>query len=362
MQFPGQGKPATGVIFDCDMGNSIDDALALALLYGFDGKNEIRVVSVSVSKHNLKAAAFAEAIGRFYAGTVSGAFGAVGRNLPVGMSTDGKPSPDTPMLTVPLSKKNPDGTPVYPHGIEKLNDTAETPALLRNAVTALPEQGGIVVLTGPATNLAKILELPSVKELIAKRVQFLSVMGGAYPNGEPEFNIKADIPAAKKLFAEWPTPIVATGYEIGPALPYPASSIENDFSWTPNHPVVDAYRAYEKMPYDAPSWDMAAVLYAVRPKETYFKLSAPGKIVVQDDGRTKFTPAADGKHRYLIFDPEQKERIIKTYTEIASAKPVVRAPRFRPGQQKKQQQQQQQTPPKPADGKAPEVKPPAAEE
>src|SRR6266849_4896998 len=106
MQFPGQGKPPVGFIFDSDMGNSIDDALALALLYGFDGKNEARVVSVSVSKSNLKAAAFCDAIGHFYAGPVSGAFGAFARTLPVGLSTDGKMSDDTPMLTVPLSKQN----------------------------------------------------------------------------------------------------------------------------------------------------------------------------------------------------------------------------------------------------------------
>jgi len=71
------------------------------------------------------------------------------------------------------------------------------------------------------------------------------------------------------------------------------------------------------------------VLYAVRPQEGYFKLSSPGTIGVLDDGRTKFTPSLEGKHRYLILDPAQKERIVKTYTEIASAKPVARAPRFR---------------------------------
>ena len=57
MQFPGQGKPPLGIVFDSDFGNRIDDALALALLYGFDGKNEARVVSMSVTKSNLKAAA-----------------------------------------------------------------------------------------------------------------------------------------------------------------------------------------------------------------------------------------------------------------------------------------------------------------
>jgi inosine-uridine nucleoside N-ribohydrolase len=347
MQFPGQGKPPVGIVFDSDMGNSIDDALALALLYGFDGKNEARVVSVSVSKPNLKAAAFCETIGRFYAGTVSGAFGGFGRTLPIGLASEGKNPEDTSLLTVPLSKRNAEGAPVYEHGIHNLNDTAEVAALIRNAFTAQYDQNAIVVLAGPATNLVKVLDLPGAKDLIARKVRFLSVVGGAYPDGQPESNIKSDIPAAKKLFAEWPTPIVASGHEVGSALLFPASSIEKDFAWSPAHPVVDAYRAYKPMPYDAPTWDMTAVLYAVRPQEGYFKLSSPGAIGVLDDGRTTFSPAPEGKHRYLILDPGQKERIVKTYTEIASAKPVPRAPRFR----RKQEEQQKKTDPAPAAAK-----------
>jgi len=329
MQFSRQGKPPVGIIFDSDMGASIDNALALALLYGFDGKNAARVVSVSVSKSNLKAAAFCEAVGRFYAGTVNSGFGGFGRTLPVGLSIDGKMPEDTPMLAVPLAKRNADGKPVYDPAIHKLNDTAEVTALIRNALTAQYDQNSIVVLAGPATNLVKVLDLPGAKDLISQKVRFLSLVGGAFPDGQPEFNIKTDIAAAKKLFAEWPTPIFASGNELGSALPFPGSSIEKDFAWSNDHPVFDAYRAYRPMPYDAPSWDMTAVLYAVRPQEGYFKLSATGTISVLDDGRTKFTPSNDGKHRYLILDPAQKDRIIKTYTEIVSAKPVPRQPRFR---------------------------------
>ena len=91
------------------------------------------------------------------------------------------------------------------------------------------------------------------------------------------------------------------------------------------------------MPYDAPTWAMTAMLYAVRPKEGYFKLSEPGTITVLDDGRTTFQPSADGKHRHLILDSEQKERIIKTYTEIASAKPVPRRLPFRLPDEEQQQ-------------------------
>src|SRR5688572_22387884 len=250
MQNQGQEKPPIGIIFDCGLGDRIDEALALALLYGLDGKNEARVISLSVSKPNLKAAALCEAIARFYNGASSGAFGAVGRTLPVGLADEGRSPADTPMLTVPLSRLNAEGAPLYNHGIEKLSDTAEVRALIRNALSQQADQSCVVVLTGPVTNLARTLYLPGVKELISRKARFLSVSGGTFSDGQPQFNIKTDIAAAKKLFAEWPTPIIASGAEIGASLLFPASSIENDFAWAPAHPVVDAYRAYNPMPYD----------------------------------------------------------------------------------------------------------------
>ena len=330
------GKPPLGVLFDSDMGNSIDDALALAALYALDGKNEARVISVSVSKGNLKAAALSEVIGRFYAGAVSGAFAAVGRTLPVGLSERGKMPEDTPIFRI-LDKKNEKGELVYQHGINRMIDTAEVAPLLRNALTSQQDGNAVMVMVGPATNLTELLELPGAKDWITRKVKYLSMMGGAYPvSAEPEFNIRADIKAAQKLFAEWPTPIVASGFEVGNTLQYPAASIENDFGWTENHPVADAYRAYEKMPYDAPTWDLTSVLYAVRPEAGLFKLSEPGTIAVSGDGNTKFTPGATGRHRYLILDPAQKERIVKIFVELATAKPVPRVPRFRQQQQQKQ--------------------------
>ena len=48
-------------------------------------------------------------------------------------------------------------------------------------------------------------------------------------------------------------------------MKFPAARIEKDFAWAPDHPVVDAYRAYMKMPYDRQTWDLTAVLYAVGP-------------------------------------------------------------------------------------------------
>ncbi|MCC7235984.1 MAG: nucleoside hydrolase [Bryobacterales bacterium] len=328
MQLGPRAKPPVGVIFDCDMGNSADDAVALAVLYGLDGLDECRVIAVSTSKPNLKSAAMCEVIERFYAGTG-------GRPLPAGMALKGAQPEDTPILNAVLEKRGGDGKPVYAHSIERTVDTADPEALIRNSFTSQFDQNCVAVLTGPATNFRKMLDLPGVKPLIEEKVRTLVVMGGRYPSGGPEFNVKADIAAARKLFAEWPGDLVASGEELGEQLPFPASAIETKFAWAAHHPVVDAYRADGKMPYDAKTWDVTAVLQAVRPKAEYFKLSEPGRIEVLEDGQTRFTPSAGGRHRYLILDPEKKTAVVEAMVALASAKPVVRQRRFRPPAEEK---------------------------
>ena len=157
MQFGGQGKPSVGVVFDADLGNTIDDALALALLYGLQGKNESRVISISVTKPSLKAAAFADALVRFYTGE-PGPFG--GGNQSIGLATAGRAADDTPMMNAVLGKKSPEGKLAYNRGIEKMNDTADPVAVIRNALSSQVDQNAIVIMAGPATNLAGVLANP----------------------------------------------------------------------------------------------------------------------------------------------------------------------------------------------------------
>jgi hypothetical protein len=214
------------------------------------------------------------------------------------------------------------GNAKYPRTIVKMNDTADPVALIRNALSAQFDQNAVVVLTGPATNLARVLALPGAPPSIAQKVRTLVVAADALT--------MSDIPAARRLFAEWPTAIVVATSDIGDAVPFPGASIDKDFAWSEAHPLVAAYRAYRPMPYDAPAVAMAAALYAVRPQENYFSISGPGTVIVADDGRFRLAPAPGGKHRTLIADPAQKDRIQQIYAETASTKPVGRVQRFRP--------------------------------
>jgi hypothetical protein len=309
MQFRGQTRPPLGVVFDSAMGDTIDDPLALALLYGLQAKGEARVIAVATSKPSLDSAAFCDVLVRFY----TGAPGPFMVPPAIGMATVGKDAQDTPLLTAPLAR------PGYSRGIHQLDDTADPAALIRNVLTAQYDRNAVIVMTGAATNLAGLLALPGAKEIIAQKVSLLSIAAKA----------PWDPAAARKLFGEWPTQVVVSPKDVGDALPFPAASLDQDFAWAPEHPVVDAWRAAGPVPHDAPSWALTAALYAVRPQEGYFKLSEPGTVTVPDNGRPRFSPSAGGKHRTLIFDPAQKDRILQAYVELASTHPIPRRGRGR---------------------------------
>ena len=307
-----------GIFFDSDMGANIDAVLALAVLFGSYAK--VKVIGVSVSNANLQAAAFCDAMGRFYLGGAQ-------YYAPVGLSENGRKLPEAAMLAKPLGLKSAEDKPVFSSDVRSILDTADTPIVLRNALLTQKAGEGTIVSAGPATSLVRALSMPGNKELVAANTGVLVAALGSFPNGAAaDPRVKADVSAARRLFAEWPGPIVAVGTELGSALPYPGASIEADFSWSPNHPVAEAYRAFRAMPYDAPSQAIAAALYAVGAatgsKNEFFQLSEPGTIEVLEDGRTKFALGASGRHRYLIAKPDARDAAIKAYTSLASAKPA----------------------------------------
>jgi hypothetical protein len=321
--------PPLGVAFEGDLENRIDAVLALAMLNGFTAKDAARRISLSISRSSLKTAQFADVLAEFYPSLPAGAVPTIG--MPEGAVA----AEDAPLLAELLSRKAADGTPLFNSNIRRLVDTADSAILLRNVLLAQQDQNASVVLAGPATALAQLLDLHGARAQVATKVRYLVIAAGTFPAGPPELGIRRDVAAARKLFASWPTPVIAVGSEVGEALAYPGSSIDTEFGWSPAHPVVHAYRAFNAGPY-APratptTAALAAMLQAVQPDSGYFKLSEPGTISVLDDGRTRFTPGAQGTHRYLVADPAQRERLVSVYTALVSAAPAprpVRGPRI----------------------------------
>jgi inosine-uridine nucleoside N-ribohydrolase len=296
------------VIFDTDIGNDVDDALALAVLHALESRGEAKLLAVTITKDNRFAAPYIDLVNTFY-----------GRpGIPVGVVRHGKTPEDSPMIRVPSERRRPDGAFVYPHRIVDGASAPDAVAVLRQALAGAPDGSVVIAQVGFSTNLARLLDSAEDMQLVARKVRLLSVMAGHFPTGQPEYNVKTDIPAARKVFGEWPTPIVFSGFEIGQALLFPAAAVEKGFGWAADHPVADAYRNYMKMPYDRPTWDLTAALYGIRPDAGYFRLSPPGKVTVDDAGRTQFAPDPAGRHRYLILDEAQKSRALEALILLAT--------------------------------------------
>ena len=138
-----------------------------------------------------------------------------------------------------------------------------------------------------------------------------------------EYNVVKDLPAAVKVFAEWPTEIVVSPFEVGRAIKYPGESIENDFTWAPKHPMVEAYKAYLPMPYDRPTWDLTSVLYAVE-GDSWFTMSESGRIEITSEGSSVFTPCPDGNVRYMKVDEAQSAAILARFKEVITSQPKAR--------------------------------------
>jgi inosine-uridine nucleoside N-ribohydrolase len=294
------------VIFDTDMGNDIDDALALAMLHAFASRGELQLLAVTVSKDNPWAAEYVRLVDQYY-----------GRGaIPVGIVHDGK-TPEDGHYVRQVCERH--GRRPHPAKI------ADAVPLLRKTLARAQDGSVSLIQVGFSTNLARLLTSGpdrnsdlSGRELVKKKVRSLTVMAGDFATAKPEYNVKIDIPAAKQLFAEWPTDIFFSGFEVGLAVSFPASSIEHDFP--AGNPVAEAYRSYDKMPYDRPSWDLTAVFYALRPDRGYFGLSPAGQVQVLPDGSTNFQPGGQGSgQRYFLkVDPMQAARVREACVWLAS--------------------------------------------
>ncbi|HUY91852.1 MAG TPA: nucleoside hydrolase [Pirellulales bacterium] len=311
------------LVFETDMGNDIDDALALGVIHALESRGECKLLAVTINKDNAFAAPFVDLVNAFY-----------GRSeIPIGVVRDGK-TPEDGRFVRQVCELRDGGRPRYPHKLKSGAEAPEAVDLLRKTLAAQPDGSTTIVSVGFSTNLARLLDSPgdeysplAGEQLVAQKCRLLSAMAGNFGDkkGQKEYNIFIDRPAAAKVFERWPTPIVASGFEVGEAVTYPFESIERDFAYVEHHPLSEAYRLYVEGAHDRATWDLTSVLYAVRPDRGYFGLSAPGTIRVDDNSLTHFAPDAAGRHRYLTLDAEQRMRVREALVQLASQPPPTRS-------------------------------------
>ncbi|WP_029905360.1 nucleoside hydrolase [Prevotella sp. 10(H)] len=308
------------IIFDTDMGNDVDDALALDMLYKYIEAGRVNLLAIPTTKVSKHCAEYVDIMNTWYGHP----------DIPIGIVVNGTKIDNEDNFVRVVCQMQKDGKPVFERTVKDYNAFPKSVDLYRKVLAAQPDASVYIVSVGFSTNLAQLLDSPADdyspltgKELVKKKVVLLSAMMGHFkdPNFQ-EFNVKCDVPAVQKVMKEWPTPIVASPYELGDAILYPASSIENDFNWGMPNPLVEGYKAYLQMPYDRQTWDLTSLLYVVENDKGFFGSSGKGTIEIDDKAISRFTPSENGNHSYLTVTPEQAETIKKYFIDLITQKPA----------------------------------------
>jgi inosine-uridine nucleoside N-ribohydrolase len=166
------------------------------------------------------------------------------------------------------------------------------------------------------------------KQLVAKKVKYLSAMAGEFPTGE-EYNVRADAASSVIVFEQWPTRIVFSGYEIGVKIPNGKRLVASGID-TPcreaymvcfRQDSIDASNGIKSWAGDlAKSWDQTSVLVAAYGVDRYFN-TVKGRITVTNSGRNGWEDDPKGKHEYLTWKAPVQE-LIDIIEELMMHEPV----------------------------------------
>ncbi len=309
------------IIFETDMGNDVDDAWALDMLHKYADEGKIRLLAVMLNKEGVGPCQYVDLMNTWYGRPAI----PIGRALRENKSVEGMPN----FTSIVADMKGNDGSPLYPHKINSLADCTDAVTLYRQILSKQKDHSVTIVSVGFSGNLAALLHTGpdkysalSGRELVERKIESMVVMAGHIKNPDyVEYNVMNDIPSCHEVFANWPTEIVVTPFELGKAALLPADCLKKDFSWTNHHPVLDGIMAARGKYENYPTWDMTAVVYAVEGCAGYFTLSLPGTITVTERGCTHYQADAHGHHRYLTTDHNQCPLLVQRMRDLVARKP-----------------------------------------
>ena len=285
---PLDSRKAVAIIFDTDIGTDVDDAGALAILHIMADRGEAEILATMSANPNRWCAPALDTINTYY-----------GReDMPIGCSRTG-PDPEE------WYHKSVGG---FPHDLTHSDEAPPSVGLYRKILAAQPDNSVTIVVVGWLTNMAELLDSKpdrhsalAGRELVEAKVKELVSMGGRWPNspkGEGEYNFTMDGAAAHKVISDWPGKIMFTG--LGKDVMTGGRLVAQG---PKDNPVPAFYRNFFEgyKVSERSSWDLIAVLYAVRGLSDYFAAVSGGKCVGKEDGSNQWIPGVPSNHAYLDY-------------------------------------------------------------
>jgi inosine-uridine nucleoside N-ribohydrolase len=300
------------IIFDTDIAPDFDDVGATALLHAFADKGEAKLLATISCNTFTTTVPTLSVLNTYFRRP----------ELPIGVTQGNFPNKECGEKWAEFIIAK------YPHNVKTNAEAEDALALYRKILMSQPDNTVTIVSVGFFTNLANLLASPpdsysslSGKDLVKKKVKQLVSMAaslGKDGKGGNEFNVVVDAKASQKVFNEWPTPIILSGFQIGEKVMTGIPLINNEK--ITNSPVKDAYDVALKKNNQMQgrnSWDQTAVYVAVRGMEPYFT-SRKIAFDIRDDGKS--VPIAGEKYIWLEFK-QTPEQVAKGIEELMHHQP-----------------------------------------
>ena len=277
------------VIFDTDMGPDYDDVGAITLLHAFADEGQTTILATIASTNYPKVTSVLSVLNTYFNRP----------NIPIGVPKGNAiGDKDTQHWSDTITAR-------YPHRVRSNKDVPDAVALYRQILAKQPDHSVTIITVGFLTNLANLLgskpdklSTLSGKALVSQKVKKLVSMAGKFPGGR-EYNVFRDTPSSKKVFANWPTPILMSGFEIGQKIHSGLPLTQNKA--IQHSPVKDVFAI--SLPKSAEdkngrmSWDQTAVLVGVMGYAPYYTVKS-GRLLMKADGSNGWDAKGKG-HQYL---------------------------------------------------------------
>ncbi len=293
------------VIFDTDIAPDYDDVGAMAMLHAFADAGDAKILA-TISCNAFETTGPTLSLLNTYFKRP---------DIPIGIVKSKLPDQDCKQLWAQAIVKD------YPHSLKSNEEATEAVELYRKILSTQPDKSVTIISVGFFTNLANLLDSPkdkysplTGKELVSKKVkQLVSMAAGIGSDGvsRHEFNVYTDAISARKVFAEWPTPLLISGFEIGEKVLTGSTLIKNES--IQKSPVKDAYQvalAADNNTLGRNSWDQTAVLVGIKGYAPYYSVKKVN-FEIKDDGTNVLIPGE--KFDYLVekMDPGEVANVIE---------------------------------------------------
>lgn len=305
-------KPELKFIFETDMGNDIDDALALALINKAYDKGEFDFIGVCGHKLSASPAIYMDIVNNYYGH----------KRVPIAMGRRRVNNFQLPDYSAAVTELRNDDNSLTFKRTRKTEDFLDGVTMYRQLLAKAKDQSVVIASVGFAPTIADLINSQpdkysplTGKELIAAKVKYINIMAGSYgDNKRKEYNVVNDVPSMQTLVNEITCPVIQNPFELGKMVLYPQTAVDERMN--EDNPVAVAYKWFKPNKntpagqYDRPSWDLLSVAYVLAPE--MFTISAPGRITVDDEGYTYFEEDQAGTH-YVLSLTEEQAAALKEY-------------------------------------------------